>query len=101
RHTRFSRDWSSDVCSSDLDEIRPVPSMFLGAFSLTPIEVAQMYQTVTNSGRKAPLTALRSVVDLDGNVLYQSLPKSSLAVDEQEIGRASCRERGDVGVVGA
>ncbi|MBE3652029.1 penicillin-binding protein 1B [Vibrio navarrensis] len=65
------------------DEIRPVPSMFLGAFSLTPIEVAQMYQTLTNSGRKAPLTALRSVVDLDGNVLYQSLPKSSLAVDEQ------------------
>src|SRR5690606_22445188 len=22
RHTRFSRDWSSDVCSSDLNEIR-------------------------------------------------------------------------------
>src|SRR5690606_40118279 len=22
RHTRFSRDWSSDVCSSDLGEIR-------------------------------------------------------------------------------
>src|SRR5690606_41051483 len=22
RHTRFSRDWSSDVCSSDLDEIQ-------------------------------------------------------------------------------
>src|SRR5690606_39569647 len=25
RHTRFSRDWSSDVCSSDLPERRPVP----------------------------------------------------------------------------
>src|SRR5207302_7581518 len=23
RHTRFSRDWSSDVCSSDLREIAP------------------------------------------------------------------------------
>src|SRR5690606_40997663 len=23
RHTRFSRDWSSDVCSSDLDIIEP------------------------------------------------------------------------------
>src|SRR5690606_41031671 len=22
RHTRFSRDWSSDVCSSDLDQVR-------------------------------------------------------------------------------
>ncbi|NVC64439.1 penicillin-binding protein 1B [Vibrio sp. 05-20-BW147] len=65
------------------NEIRPMPSMFLGAFSLTPIEVAQMYQTLTNSGRKAPLTALRSVVDLEGDVLYQSLPKSSPAVNEQ------------------
>src|SRR5690606_17051838 len=25
RHTRFSRDWSSDVCSSDLPETRPTP----------------------------------------------------------------------------
>ncbi|HAS6184375.1 TPA: penicillin-binding protein 1B [Vibrio vulnificus] len=65
------------------NEIRPVPSMFLGAFSLSPLEVAQMYQTLTNSGRKAPLTALRSVVDLEGHVLYQSLPKSSPAVNEQ------------------
>ncbi|HDY7742575.1 TPA: penicillin-binding protein 1B [Vibrio vulnificus] len=65
------------------NEIRPVPSMFLGAFSLTPLEVAQMYQTLTNSGRKAPLTALRSVLDLEGHVLYQSLPKSSPAVNEQ------------------
>src|SRR5690606_40703349 len=24
RHTRFSRDWSSDVCSSDLDGVREV-----------------------------------------------------------------------------
>src|SRR5690606_41092610 len=24
RHTRFSRDWSSDVCSSDLDDYRTV-----------------------------------------------------------------------------
>src|SRR5690606_39908888 len=24
RHTRFSRDWSSDVCSSDLDKTLPV-----------------------------------------------------------------------------
>src|SRR5690606_12409476 len=23
RHTRFSRDWSSDVCSSDLDDLDP------------------------------------------------------------------------------
>ncbi|MDN3615094.1 penicillin-binding protein 1B [Vibrio gallaecicus] len=67
----------------DKSEIRPVPSMFLGAFSLTPYQVAQMYQTLTNSGRKAPLSALRSVVDFDGNVLYQSIPRVSQSVDQQ------------------
>lgn len=67
----------------DKNEIRPVPSMFLGSFSLTPFEVAQMYQTLTNSGKRAKLSALRSVVDMDGNVLYQSLPRSAPAVDEQ------------------
>lgn len=67
----------------DKNEIRPVPSMFLGSFSLTPFEVAQMYQTVTNSGKRAKLSALRSVIDMDGNVLYQSLPRSSQAVYQQ------------------
>src|SRR5690606_39845777 len=28
RHTRFSRDWSSDVCSSDLNGIPTLSSMF-------------------------------------------------------------------------
>ena len=64
-------------------EIRPVPSMFLGAFALSPLEVAQMYQTVANTGRLAPLSALRSVVDLNGNVLYQSLPKTRQSVPAQ------------------
>ncbi len=67
----------------DKNEIRPVPSMFLGSFSLTPFQVAQMYQTITNSGRIAPLSALRSVVDNDGEVLYQSIPRVSQSVDQQ------------------
>jgi len=67
----------------DKNEIRPVPSMFLGAFSLTPFQVSQMFQTITNSGRIAPLSALRSVVDSDGEVLYQSTPRVSQRVDQQ------------------
>src|SRR5690606_39870305 len=31
RHTRFSRDWSSDVCSSDLQVITPNPKTSGGA----------------------------------------------------------------------
>src|SRR5256884_6167945 len=29
RHTRCSRDWSSDVCSSDLEELRPLPYILI------------------------------------------------------------------------
>ncbi|AUI86895.1 penicillin-binding protein 1B [Vibrio azureus] len=67
----------------DKKEIRPVPSMFLGSFSLTPFEVAQMYQTLTNSGKQAKLSALRSVIDMDGEVRYRSILSASQAVDEQ------------------
>ncbi|WP_301333938.1 penicillin-binding protein 1B [Vibrio agarivorans] len=67
----------------DRQEIRPVPSMLLGSFTLTPYQVAQMYQTLTNSGRIAPLSALRSVVDNEGKVLFDSLPHVSRAVPEQ------------------
>ncbi len=67
----------------DKNEIRPVPSMFLGSFTLTPFQVAQMYQTLTNSGKKAELSALRSVVDLEGNILFQSIPKAVQVVDQQ------------------
>ncbi len=65
------------------DEIRMVPSMFLGTFSLTPYQVSQMYQTLTNSGRRASLSALRMVKNMEGDVLYQSIPKMTPTVDEQ------------------
>ncbi|RSD32591.1 penicillin-binding protein 1B [Vibrio pectenicida] len=67
----------------DRNEVRPVPSMFLGSFTLTPFQVAQMYQTLTNSGKRSQLSALRSVVDKEGNVLFQSLPKTSQTIDQQ------------------
>src|SRR5690606_32439740 len=34
RHTRFSRDWSSDVCSSDLAEPEPLTSSFTVTHSM-------------------------------------------------------------------
>jgi len=67
----------------DRNEVPKLPSILLGAFTLTPFEVTQMFQTITNGGRKSKLTALRAVVDLEGNLLYQSVPKASRAVPEQ------------------
>ncbi|WCE29210.1 penicillin-binding protein 1B [Vibrio sp. SCSIO 43137] len=72
-----------DALGVDRNEIRPVPAMFLGAFSLSPFQVSQMFQTLTNSGKKAQLSALRVVKDLDDNTLYQFIPKMSATVDEQ------------------
>ena len=42
-----------------------------------------MYQTITNSGRKVPLSALRVVRNQDGDILYQSFPKAQQVVPEQ------------------
>ncbi|MFW6021542.1 MAG: penicillin-binding protein 1B [Guyparkeria sp.] len=45
------------------------PSMLLGAMGMTPLEVAQMYQTLSADGFMTPLRAIRSVVDRDGEPL--------------------------------
>ncbi|OCH41790.1 penicillin-binding protein 1B [Aliivibrio fischeri] len=67
----------------DANEINQVPSMLLGSINLSPYQVAQMYQTIGNGGRKAALTALKAVVDNDGNLLYENFPKSAAVVPEQ------------------
>ncbi len=43
----------------------------LGADSLSPIEVAQMYQTLANGGFRVPLRAVRDVLDADGRPLQR------------------------------
>ncbi|MDD1782312.1 penicillin-binding protein 1B [Enterovibrio sp. ZSDZ35] len=67
----------------DPNQITRVPSLLLGAFTLTPMEVTQMYQTLGSGGRQAELTALRAVVTRDGQVLYRNWPKSSQSASEQ------------------
>ncbi len=65
------------------NEVRPLPSMFLGSFTLTPFQVTQMYQSIANSGKRADLSSLRMIVDQDDQLLYQSLPSSYRVVKEQ------------------
>ncbi|ACS86592.1 bifunctional glycosyl transferase/transpeptidase [Musicola paradisiaca] len=65
------------------EQIQTVPAMLLGAISLTPMEVAQEYQTIASGGNRATLSALRSVIAEDGKVLYQSFPQAEQAVPSQ------------------
>ncbi|MDE9460333.1 bifunctional glycosyl transferase/transpeptidase [Xenorhabdus bovienii] len=64
-------------------EIQQVPSMLLGAINLTPMEMAQEFQTIASGGNRAKLSALRSILAEDGTVIYQSYPQAERAVPPQ------------------
>jgi penicillin-binding protein 1B len=52
-------------------EIQPLPSLLLGALSLSPLEVAQVYQTLAAGGFHSPLKAIRAVLDAEGRQLQR------------------------------
>ena len=52
-------------------EIDPFPALLLGALSLSPFEVAQVYQTLAAGGFNAPLRAIRAVVDAEQQPLQR------------------------------
>src|SRR5207249_8997274 len=88
RHTRSKRDWSSDVCSSDLAS--PADSGLVGGrraagARLPPTNPLSAGDAVAPGGRHRPRG---SGARCDGTRRAWI-----------EIGRASCRERGQVGEV--
>ncbi|MGF1613248.1 MAG: penicillin-binding protein 1B [Gammaproteobacteria bacterium] len=54
------------------------PAVLLGAVSLSPVEVAQMYQTLAAGGFRIPLRAIRDVFTADGT----PLKRYELAIDQ-------------------
>src|SRR5207302_7876091 len=89
RHTRFSRDWSSDVCSSDL-----------GTHADAPLHVRDGWP----ASDALPLDAFVGpcvVIDVPGvpeeigpERLATHAAEAGLSLDGVKIGRASGRERG-------
>ena len=59
-------------------EMQPFASTLLGAVDLSPLEVAQMYQTIASGGFRAPLRAIREVTTQDG----RPLKRYPLAVEQ-------------------
>src|SRR5690606_40520438 len=86
RHTRFSRDWSSDVCSSDLLEVPKLAEM--GAELVEAGGLAERIETSFEPSGRLRDDASGTLASLRDRVrsLHQRI-KSEL-----EIGRASCRE---------
>ncbi len=50
-------------------EVPALPSVALGAVALSPIEVAEMYQTIASGGFSSPLSGIREVMDASGEPL--------------------------------
>src|SRR5690606_39727118 len=93
RHTRFSRDWSSDVCSSDL---RCIGMLLAGEASG---EVDDRGEAVRDDDVLVVLNAGTAPLDfrLPPGCWIKVLDTYEHDVCEGpcgEIGRASCRERG-------
>src|SRR5437016_9489823 len=85
RHTRLVSDWSSDVCSSDLNDLGVLTPQFVGNPNLGP-EVSRG----TELGFEA--SALNDRVGLDFTFYNQT-------THDAKIGRASCRERVQISAV--
>jgi penicillin-binding protein 1B len=58
--------------------MQPYASTLLGAVDLSPLEVAQMYQTIASGGFRSPLRAIREVTTADG----KPLKRYPLAVEQ-------------------
>src|SRR5207249_9201008 len=93
RHTRSKRDWSSDVCSSDLvtgGADFPVPYLFN-----VPNQRKQHTTIINNIGSARSMRAPRQpqACLLTMCALEDLAAKLGMDPLDLEIGRASCRER--------
>src|SRR5438270_561076 len=66
-------------------ELRPLASTLLGAAELSPLEVAQMYQTIAAGGFRSPLRAIREVTTPEGKPLLRYALKVEQAFPAEPI----------------
>ncbi|WP_408609418.1 penicillin-binding protein 1B [Alteromonas pelagimontana] len=59
-----------------------VPALTLGAMSMAPVEINQMYQTISNNGRYVPLHTVTAVVSANNRLLWRQAEFYSQRVDE-------------------
>lgn len=65
--------------------IPPYPSMLLGAIEFSPMQIAQMYQTLAAGGFRTPLRAIREVMTADGQPLQRYPLHVEQTVDSKSV----------------
>src|SRR5699024_12099091 len=94
RHTRSKRDWSSDVCSSDLPPF--INAVALIKTDLSPIALLDALQSLEqDAGRIRTRHWGERTLDLD-ILLFNEQTIEHPRLKVPQIGRASCRERGEI-----
>ncbi|MFC0172655.1 penicillin-binding protein 1B [Vibrio comitans] len=53
------------------NEVKPLPSMVLGAFEMTPISVTELYQPIANKGLRQQAYLISDVVGAKSQVVYK------------------------------
>lgn len=66
-----------------LQNAKPYPSVALGAFEVTPWDLIEAYTIFANGGKKVDLNGVRTVVDSNGHIVYQSQIVKTPVLHEQ------------------
>src|SRR5690606_39815212 len=93
RHTRFSRDWSSDVCSSDLVAYRLTGQSYLAEIATVTITLVGLALLAAWPGWSELFLPVAVAAKLAVCGLAFAVLLALFTPQRFEIGRASCRER--------
>ncbi|UJF36523.1 PBP1A family penicillin-binding protein [Paenibacillus hexagrammi] len=61
--------------------MKPLPSLALGSFPVSPLEMASAFGTIANQGVHFKTTAIERIEDANGTILYEAKPQSEKVID--------------------
>jgi len=64
--------------------MKPLPSLALGTFPISPLEMASAFGTFANNGVHVEPTAITRIEDRKGQVLYEARPQAEQVISEAE-----------------
>jgi len=62
-------------------DIKPTPSIALGAYEVTPLEIARAYTVFPNNGELVSSSFIKNIRDQNGDSIYSSQPERRPALD--------------------